>query len=630
MERPLTQESLSWIPPEPKGWHRCWRAILPVLLLGFLVSPLDSADKPEKAKAVVKASTILGSPDYPAFAYGGYRQNTRKVEPSIEDLKDDMRILSAMGVKLVRTYNTQQFPQAENLLKAIRQIKDKDPAFEMYVMLGAWIECEGAWTGSPNHAKGSPTNNPAEIQAAVTLAKAYPDIVKMIAVGNEAMIQWATGYFVQPGVVLQWVEHLQGLKAKGELSPDIWITSSDNYEAWGGGAPNYKTQELAALIKAVDFISLHTFPMHDTHYRPGFWVVPVGEEALPLSEKIQRAMLRARELARKQYSDVADHVRSLGLKKPICIGETGWTTAANYSYGTSGSRAADEYKSSVYYRLIREWTRQEKITCFYFEAFDEQWKESNNAGGPENHFGLIDSEARAKYALWESVDKGLFKSLTRNGEPITKTYGGDEKKLMAEVQAPPLKREIGILETQTINKARKLGQPVTEGTYVVLSDSLVPDGKNDLSYPSAALKPNVWDGTCQFKLTEDGVLTLTTGSGAWWGCALEIPPGGPGEDLTLFKEGNLNFEIKGTTTTSFKLGFQTGTYSQGSQVNNFVMFGPGRRYTLTETWTPVSIPIAKLDKGANLANLTGVLFFLADAGCDGKQICVRNIHYSRK
>ena len=32
-------------------------------------------------------------------------------------------------------------PFAENTLKAIREIKQVDNNFEMYVMLGAWIQC---------------------------------------------------------------------------------------------------------------------------------------------------------------------------------------------------------------------------------------------------------------------------------------------------------------------------------------------------------------------------------------------------------------------------------------------------------------------------------------------------------
>jgi hypothetical protein len=56
--------------------------------------------------------------------------------------------------------------------------------------------------------------------------------------------------------------------------------------------------------------------------------------------------------------------------------------------------------------------------------------------GSENHFGLINLQSEAKYALWEKVDDEIFKGLTRNGKPITKTYNGDEKALWLDVKTP--------------------------------------------------------------------------------------------------------------------------------------------------------------------------------------------------
>ena len=32
--------------------------------------------------------------------------------------------------------------------------------------------------------------------------------------------------------------------------------------------------------------------------------------------------------------------------------------------------------------------------------------------------------------LWDLVDKDVFKGLTSNGKPISKTYNGDKKKLL--------------------------------------------------------------------------------------------------------------------------------------------------------------------------------------------------------
>ena len=220
--------------------------LLALVLLSVLIG-CSERQKPAKE--------IFGDPEIKAISFGGYRGKTRNEVPTVAQLKEDVKILAAMNVKLLRTYNTQQFAQAANLLKAIREVKKEDPKFEMYVMLGAWIDCEGAWTAVRDHEKESLENNTAEIGAAVKMANEYPDIVKAIAVGNEAMIHWASSYYVVPGIILKWVNHLQGLKQKGDLPKGVWITSSDNYESWGGGGKSYHLEDLNKLINAVDFVS---------------------------------------------------------------------------------------------------------------------------------------------------------------------------------------------------------------------------------------------------------------------------------------------------------------------------------------------------------------------------------------
>jgi len=393
-----------------------------------------------QAEQTLSAKDILGNPEYLAMSYGGYRNVDHDVEPTIAELKEDMKLLSAMGVGIIRTYKV-YLPHASNVLKAISELKKEDPDFEMYVMLGAWINCKNAFTDQVDHNQES-EGNAAEIDKAVALAKQYPDIVKVIAVGNEAMVKWQALYYVQPGVILKWVNHLQNLKAKGELDKNLWITSSDNFASWGGGGEEYHVEDLDSLIKAVDFISMHTYPMHDTHYNSSFWYVPEDEVALSDTEKIEAAMDRSLAYSKSQYTSVADYVKRIGADKPIHIGETGWATVSNSFYGPEGSRATDEYKEARFHQLIRDYTNTNKIACFYFEGFDEPWKDVNNPEGSENHFGLFTVEGKAKYALWNLVDKGVFDGLTRNGNPIGKTYDGDKEALMKDVLVPPTKEEI--------------------------------------------------------------------------------------------------------------------------------------------------------------------------------------------
>lgn len=414
---------------------------LKIISIIVLIISLISFNKQQKEQPKT-AADILGNPNYLAISYGGYRANTRKKQPSIEELKADMKILAAMQVKILRTYNV-HLAQASNLLKAIKQLKEEDSNFEMYVMLGAWIDCENAWTEQqPNHNAESDRNK-TEIATAVNLAKQYPDIVKIIAVGNEAMVRWATSYYVQPNIILKWVNHLQNLKKKGELPKDLWITSSDDFASWGGGDSSYQTKDLEDLIKAVDYVSMHTYPMHNTYYNPAFWETPKQEQQLSDIEKIDAAIIRSVEFAKLQYKNVSEYVKSVDASKTVHIGESGWATVSNGHYGSKESRAADEYKAGEYYNLMRAWTNQAHISFFYFEAFDESWKDAENPFGSENHFGLINMKGQAKYALWNLVDEGVFERLKRDGYNITKTYNGDKIQLLKDVKTPPqVKSEI--------------------------------------------------------------------------------------------------------------------------------------------------------------------------------------------
>lgn len=404
--------------------------VIVIFMLGACNSPNPTQDR--------TAEQILGNPEYTAISFGGFREKTRKLCPSVEELKEDMKLLNAMGIKLIRTYNTQLYPHAERTLQAIRELKQESSSFEMYVMLGAWIECKGAWTEERNHEEENVEGNQAEIQKAIELANEYTDIVKIIAVGNESMVHWAESYFVTPSIVLKYVVELQELKSKEELSKDLWITSSDNFASWGGGSADYHKESLLQLIQVVDYVSMHTYPFHDTHYNPEFWQMDssehIGKDSIEL---MKAAMQKARDYAIAQFEATKQFVHQFDPSKPIHIGETGWASSAAKFYGENGSNAAGEFQQKLYYDAMRAWTAENHLSCFFFEAFDEPWKDTTSENGSENHFGLINRKGEAKYVLWDQVDAAVFEGLTRGGLPITKTFSGNEASLLSEVMSPP-------------------------------------------------------------------------------------------------------------------------------------------------------------------------------------------------
>ena len=383
------------------------------------------------------AKEFIGNPDYPAISYGGYREKSREQQPTINEIKEDLLIMHAQGFRVFRTYDLHH-PFAENTLKAIREIKQADSDFEMYVMLGAWIQCKDAFTENPIHEEEDFEGNKFEITEAVRLAQEYPDIVKIIAVGNEAMVHWAWSYHVPPKFVLKWVKYLQELKANGDLNDDLWVTSSDNFASWGGGSDDYHNDDLDELIRSVDFVSMHTYAFHDTHYNPSFWNLDAVPENLDKQDIIKQAMKRAVDYELNQFDSVKKYVHEIDPSKEVHIGETGWSSVASDLYGYGGTEAADEYKLGLYYQMISDICYSMSLTCFYFSAFNEPWKDSTNENGSENHFGLFTVEGKAKYPLWEQVDNGVFNNLTRGGNPIEKTYNGNFEALLKDSNIPPI------------------------------------------------------------------------------------------------------------------------------------------------------------------------------------------------
>ena len=129
--------------------------------------------------------------------------------------------------------------------------------FEMYVMVGAWISCKDSFSDEANHAVEDEAQNREEIEEAINMAAKYPDIVKIIAVGNEAMVTWQ-GHFVSSEIILKWVDVVLGARDAGRFSNQTLITCSDNWAALGGEA-SYRSSTLEILLRKLDFISVHTY-----------------------------------------------------------------------------------------------------------------------------------------------------------------------------------------------------------------------------------------------------------------------------------------------------------------------------------------------------------------------------------
>ena len=73
-----------------------------------------------------------------------------------------------------------------------------------------------------------------------------------------------------------------------------------------------------------------------------------------------------------------------------------WPVWATNTEGVlHGYNASDEEKQKRYFSELIQWSEEEKIKVFWFEAFDVPWKNKNIDG----HFGLFFEVRKAKLAV---------------------------------------------------------------------------------------------------------------------------------------------------------------------------------------------------------------------------------------
>ena len=296
----------------------------------------------------------LGDRWQPAICFSAYRDGqspSTRIYPSEEQIREDLyRILPY--TRLLRLYDCS--PHAERTLKVIEQEQ-----LPFRVLLGAWLAAEyanpaNAWMDwSTVDFEANKTENAAEIERLISLANRYPEIIEAVAVGNEILVDW-TSQPVSAEAVLRYVRTVKA----GVSQP---VSVCDNWVPWKDGH--------AELAAALDFISLHTYPQWEY-------------------KSLQQAM----DYTRMNYFAV----RAAHPGKPVIITEAGWCTTSNSPQMITD--LANPLNQADYIRQLLDWCASEGITCFIFEAFDENWKGSDHPQEPEKHWGIFTANRQPKPA----------------------------------------------------------------------------------------------------------------------------------------------------------------------------------------------------------------------------------------
>jgi exo-beta-1,3-glucanase (GH17 family) len=296
-----------------------------------------------------------------AICYSGFRENQRPgdIYPDYDQVKEDLLLLQPHW-KYLRMYDCDQ--HTDTVLEVIKGEK-----LDFQMMLGAYIEAEMnnfncLWGGiySEEQLATNKIGNQKKIDKLAELANSNRDIVFSVSVGNEACVDW-TDHFVHEKRVAEYVKQVKS-------KTDIPVTFCENYAPW--------LVKLESLAEAVDFISLHTYPV---------WEYKHIQEALDYTKENYYAVA-------KKYPD-----------KAVVITEAGWATNSD-GRGINPESVNETYQK-IYFEKLMQWVEDENILTFFFEAFDETWKGSPNPLEPEKHWGLFKIDRSPKLVMKQIYSK---------------------------------------------------------------------------------------------------------------------------------------------------------------------------------------------------------------------------------
>jgi len=245
---------------------------------------------------------------------------------SPERIDADLRVLS-QRFDCVRTYSQGQG------LSAVPHIASR---YGMKVLMGIWLS-------------GDRKANQQQINEGIATARAYPQALRGVIVGNEVLLR---GELSEAELAV----YLKQVRA----AVSVPVTYADVWEFW---------LQHAGLASSVDYLTIHILPYWEDH--------PV-----------------ASQYAVQHVAKVYAKVQQAFPGRRVMIGETGWPSAGRPRQIAQASRV-DEAR---YLRKFLRYVSTNHLPYNVIEAFDQPWKraQEGTAGG---YWGIFDAAGRTKFAL---------------------------------------------------------------------------------------------------------------------------------------------------------------------------------------------------------------------------------------
>jgi exo-beta-1,3-glucanase (GH17 family) len=475
-----------------------------------------------------------------AVNYSPYRTSRNESELSSEvitpaQVLQDLRLVQSTGIGMIRLFSSRAF--AETVLRVIR-----DNQLDLKVQLGAF----------PNPVTGlaAEVDNQAELDAAIRLANTYRDIVLAVSVGNEKMVEWSAAK-IDPNVMAGYLRKVRA----GITQP---VTTNDNWLLWAS-VPR-------VIAETVDFAAVHVYPFLDTFYDPLRY--DWRQKTVPEAQRAQ-AMINATIVeAKQQFENARVGLERIGLGSlPMVIGETGWA-AVDAAGGPALSFRAHPVNQKLYFDALQQWARDGRRTVngpkaiFFFQAFDEPWKQGDDG------WGLFNVRREARFTVQSLGTCGVTWTCEAGNYTLADAAKWVPPALNPAVTAP---RYTLFADTVTAGEQRATG---------LRWDPFALTGYREIN--AGAPAP---DGGLHFEISPNPV-------DFGWGLFLYSGTGGL-ENLSNYASGRLNFSVRSDGYPGkIEVGISTDTEDRNIQ-EAFLQVAPGQYgYCNSNSWCQVSIPIA--------------------------------------
>lgn len=248
---------------------------------------------------------------------------------SPERIDADLRALSER-FDCVRTYS-QGFG-----LNAVPEIAQK---YGMKVLMGIWLGRDLKL-------------NEREVTMGIATAKAHPDVIRGVIVGNEVLLRGEQS----PQALTAYITRVRDALHDTHVP----VTYADVWEFW---------LRYPQMADSVDYLTIHILP---------YW----EDEPVPPQDAI------------RHVADVYAQMKARFAGREVMIGETGWPSEGRPRRQASASLVNE----ARYLREFLVYAGSVDMPYNVIEAFDQPWKRDQE-GTVGGYWGIFDVDARPKFGM---------------------------------------------------------------------------------------------------------------------------------------------------------------------------------------------------------------------------------------